>query len=68
MTFFAMFLFAAFGVVGPTLIGGRGYRRIPEVRPVVALGWVSAWHGWQTSTCGLPGTSATSAMTGWRLR
>jgi mannose/fructose/N-acetylgalactosamine-specific phosphotransferase system component IIC len=52
MTFFAVFLFAAFGVVGLTLIGGRAYRRIPEVRPVVAVGlgvgmaWLANLNMW----------------------
>jgi hypothetical protein len=52
MTFFAVFLFAAFGVVGLTMMGSRAYRRFPEIRPVLAIGlgiglaWLANLNMW----------------------
>lgn len=39
MTFFAVFLFFAFAVVGLTMLGGRGYRRFREARVAAAIFW-----------------------------
>lgn len=58
MTFFAVFLFAAFGVVGLTMLGGRGYRRFREARVIASIFWgvglawlanLNMWTSWHVS-------------------
>jgi hypothetical protein len=58
MTFFAVFLFAAFGVVGLTMLGGRGYRRFREGRVIAAIFWgvglawlanLNMWTSWHVA-------------------
>jgi hypothetical protein len=58
MTFFAVFLFAAFAVVGLTMLAGRGYRRFREARVVAAIFWgvglawlanLNMWTSWHIS-------------------
>jgi len=53
--FFALFLFFSFGVMGLTMLGERGYRRLREARALLALGWgvglawlanLNMWSGW----------------------
>ena len=55
MHFFATFLFLSLGVMGLTMLGERGYRRLREGRPFLAgalgigLAWLAnfnMWTGW----------------------
>ena len=55
MTFFAVFLFFSFAVVALTMLGGRGYRRLRELRTLASIFWgvglawlanLNMWTSW----------------------
>ena len=58
MHFFAVFFFLALGVMGLTMLGERGYRRMREGRALLAGAWgvglawlanLNMWTGWGIS-------------------
>lgn len=58
MYFFAVFFFLALGVMGLTMLGERGFRRLGEVRPLLAGAWgvglawlanFNMWSGWHVA-------------------